>query len=1040
MSQATETWVNDKLHDILGISDKYIGQFFMGLASKSGSPAELVQRIEDTGTVDVDERLTAFAHELFHKVPHKQKAIKTLSADQQKTLELEKKNRDYQLVDADQDLSEEDMQTSTFKQPKGGTKGRNIRKKRESSESSEEDVPVKRTGQEDKGTSSDSSESDSDSDPDHERKKDLKERDEFASRLREKDKDKTRSVMSKSDKKAFEEAKKRLKLEQEDRKKIIPDLRKKSRRDYLKKRGKDKLEDLEADIAEEEYFFGGSQLTAREKKNLEYKRKVLKLAKEHRAAGEIEKVDRYHIPREDEKPQEKYVEDRSERGGGSEQQRWEEDHLNAALLKFGARDAKDRKKSKKYEVIMDEEIEFVQALKMPGTVKDKDKKEKLSEKEAKKMSIEETQKSLPIYPFKKDLIQAVRDHQILIIEGETGSGKTTQVPQYLHHAGFTNNGMKVGCTQPRRVAAMSVAARVAEEMGWKLGSEVGYSIRFEDCTSERTILKYMTDGMLLREFLSEPDLASYSVLIVDEAHERTLHTDVLFGLVKDIARFRPDLKLLISSATLDAQKFSEFFDDAPIFRIPGRRYPVDIYYTKAPEADYLDAAVVSVLQIHVTQPMGDILVFLTGQEEIETANEMLLERTRKLGSKIKELLVLPIYSTLPSDMQAKIFEPTPPGARKVVLATNIAETSLTIDGIVYVIDPGFCKQKSYNARTGMESLVVTPVSKASANQRAGRAGRVSAGKCFRLYTAWAYKNELEDNSVPEIQRTNLGNVVLLLKSLGINDLLNFDFMDPPPHETLVLALEQLYALGALNHLGELTKLGRRMAEFPVDPMMSKMILASEKYKCAKEVITIGAMLSVNNAIFYRPKDKIVHADTARQNFFVPGGDHLTLMNVYNQWEETDYSTQWCYENYIQHRSMKRARDVRDQLEGLLERVEIELTSNPTDTIAIRKAITAGYFYHTVRLSKGGQYKTVKSQQTVMVHPNSCLFEEHPRWIVYHELVFTTKEFMRQVMEIENLWLLEVAPHYYKSKDLEDGSGKKMPKKMGKAKDDLLRSY
>ena len=233
--------------------------------------------------------------------------------------------------------------------------------------------------------------------------------------------------------------------------------------------------------------------------------------------------------------------------------------------------------------------------------------------------------------------------------------------------------MKVGCTQPRRVAAMSVAARVAEEMGWKLGSEVGYSIRFEDCTSERTILKYMTDGMLLREFLSEPDLASYSVLIVDEAHERTLHTDVLFGLVKDIARFRPDLKLLISSATLDAQKFSEFFDDAPIFRIPGRRYPVDIYYTKAPEADYLDAAVVSVLQIHVTQPMGDILVFLTGQEEIETANEMLLERTRKLGSKIKELLVLPIYSTLPSEMQAKIFEPTPPGARKVIRTNKISK-------------------------------------------------------------------------------------------------------------------------------------------------------------------------------------------------------------------------------------------------------------------------------------------------------------------------------------------------------------------------------
>ena len=358
-----------------------------------------------------------------------------------------------------------------------------------------------------------------------------------------------------------------------------------------------------------------------------------------------------------------------------------------------------------------------------------------------------------------------------------------------------------------------------------------------------TVIKYMTDGMLLREFLSEPDLDSYSVLIIDEAHERTLHTDILFGLVKDIARFRPGLKLLISSATMDCEKFSDFFDQAPIFRIPGRRFPVDIYYTKQPEADYIQAVVVTVFQIHITQPPGDILVFLTGQEEIEAATEMISERVRSLGKKIRELIVLPIYSNLPTDMQTKIFEPTPANARKVILATNIAETSLTIDGIIYVIDPGFCKQKTYNARTGMESLIVTPVSKASANQRAGRAGRVSPGKCFRLYTVSAYEKELDDNSIPEIQRTNLGNVVLLLKSLGINDLVHFDYMDPPPHETwlfkqiitvnsnkivyhnnfiysnrLVMALEQLYALGALNHKAELTKLGRRMVNliFKID--------------------------------------------------------------------------------------------------------------------------------------------------------------------------------------------------------------------------------
>jgi pre-mRNA-splicing factor ATP-dependent RNA helicase DHX16 len=338
--------------------------------------------------------------------------------------------------------------------------------------------------------------------------------------------------------------------------------------------------------------------------------------------------------------------------------------------------------------------------------------------------------------------------------------------------------------------------------------------------------------------------------------------------------------LLISSATLDAEKFSDYFDSAPIFKIPGRRFPVEIHYTKAPEADYLDAAVVTVLQIHVTQPPGDILIFLTGQEEIETAEEIMRHRTRGLGTKIAELIICPIYANLPTELQAKIFEPTPEGARKVVLATNIAETSLTIDGIKYVIDPGFCKMKSYNPRTGMESLLVTPISKASAMQRAGRSGRTGPGKCFRLYTAYNYLHDLEDNTIPEIQRTNLANIVLTLKSLGIHDLINFDFMDPPPSEALLKALELLFALSALNKLGELTKVGRRMAEFPLDPMLSKMIVASDKCKCSDEIISIAAMLSVGNSIFYRPKDKQVHADNARMNFHTGNvGDHIALLKV-----------------------------------------------------------------------------------------------------------------------------------------------------------------
>ncbi|KAG8229443.1 hypothetical protein J437_LFUL010790, partial [Ladona fulva] len=868
----------------------------------------------------------------------------------------------------------------------------------------------------------------SDDELEKERLRDLRERDEFADRLKRKDAEKMLSY--KRQKGIHEDAAKRLENNAKDREKIVPRLREESRRKYLEKRKEDKVAELEADIIDDEYLFEDVVLTSREKKEREHKRRLLQLAKEHEKARELEKVQRYHMPEDARRGRHgEYVEvDEREKGPGSEQRKWEEEQMSSAQFHFGARgrSAKDEG-LEDYELLLDDQIEFVQALCLPGTKKESMKEEEpsLSEIEKKKLSIAETRKSLPIFPFKDDLIQAIRDHQVLIVEGETGSGKTTQIPQYLLDAGFCEYAEEgeeepdeemvfgkrkkakriIGCTQPRRVAAMSVAARVSQEMG------VGYSIRFEDCTSDRTVIKYMTDGTLHREFLSEPDLKTYSVMIIDEAHERTLHTDILFGLVKDIVRFRSDLKLLISSATLDAQKFSEFFDDAPIFRIPGRRFPVDIYYTKAPEADYVDAATVSVLQIHATQPPGDVLVFLTGQEEIEACQELLTERMRRLGTsgKLKEL---------------------------VVLATNIAETSLTIDNIIYVIDPGFCKQNNFNSRTGMESLIVVPISKASANQRAGRAGRVAAGKCFRLYTAWAYKHELEDNTVPEIQRINLGNAVLTLKALGINDLVHFDFLDPPPHETLVLALEQLYALGALNHHGELTKLGRRMAEFPVDPMMAKMILASERYKCSEEILSIAAMLSVNGAIFYRPKDKIIHADTARKNFFVAGGDHLTLLKVYKEWADTEFSTQWCYENFIQHRSMKRARDVREQLAGLMQRVEIDLVSNPDDTANIRKAITAGYFYHVARLSKGGQYKTVKHSQTVSIHPNSSLFEELPRWVLYHELVFTTKEFMRQLTEIESKWLLEVAPHYYRPRELEDSTNKKMPKQMGKAKAEL----
>ncbi|CAK6958484.1 ATP-dependent RNA helicase DHX15 [Scomber scombrus] len=461
---------------------------------------------------------------------------------------------------------------------------------------------------------------------------------------------------------------------------------------------------------------------------------------------------------------------------------------------------------------------------------------------------------LPVWEYKESFNDIITRQQSFVLVGETGSGKTTQIPQWCVELvrGLPGPKRAVACTQPRRVAAMSVAQRVADEMDVMLGQEVGYSIRFEDCSSAKTILKYMTDGMLLREAMNDPLLERYGVIILDEAHERTLATDILMGVLKEVVRQRPDLKVIVMSATLDAGKFQVYFDNCPLLTIPGRTHPVEIFYTPEPERDYLEAAIRTVIQIHMCEEdEGDCLLFLTGQEEIDEACKRIKREVDDLGPEVGDIKIIPLYSTLPPQQQQRIFEPPPPrkpnGAigRKVVVSTNIAETSLTIDGVVFVIDPGFAKQKVYNPRIRVESLLVTAISKASAQQRAGRAGRTRPGKCFRLYTEKAYKTEMQDNTYPEILRSNLGSVVLQLKKLGIDDLVHFDFMDPPAPETLMRALELLNYLAALNDDGDLTELGSMMAEFPLDPQLAKMVIASCEYNCSNEILSITAMLSGN---------------------------------------------------------------------------------------------------------------------------------------------------------------------------------------------------
>ncbi|PWN21856.1 putative ATP dependent RNA helicase [Microstroma glucosiphilum] len=648
-------------------------------------------------------------------------------------------------------------------------------------------------------------------------------------------------------------------------------------------------------------------------------------------------------------------------------------------------------------------------------------------------TIKEQRESLPIFKLREQLVKAIDENQVLVVVGDTGSGKTTQMVQYLAEEGFcdgrTGKRGKIGCTQPRRVAAVSVAKRVAEEVGCRVGTEVGYTIRFEDCTSPETKLKYMTDGMLQRECLIDPDASNYSVIVLDEAHERTIATDVLFGLLKKTLKRRSDLKLVVTSATLDAEKFSSYFFNCPIFTIPGRTYPVEILYTKEPEPDYLDAALITVMQIHLSEPQGDILVFLTGQEEIDTACEILFERMKALGSAVPELVILPVYSALPSEQQTRIFEPAPPGARKVIIATNIAETSITIDGVYYVIDPGFSKQNAYDARLGMDSLVVTPISQAQARQRSGRAGRTGPGKCYRLYTEAAYRNEMLPNPIPDIQRQNLSSTILMLKAMGINDLINFDFMDPPPSQTLLTALESLYALSALDDEGLLTRLGRKMADFPMEPQMAKMLIASVDLGCSEEILSIVAMLSGQN-IFYRPKDKQAQADAKKAKFFQPEGDHLTLLTVWNGWAASKFSMPWCMDNFIQGRSMKRVQDVRKQLMGIMDRYSHDIISCGKNYNRVRRAIASGYFRNAAKKDPQEGYKCLaEGGGTVYIHPSSSLFNRSPEYCIYHEVVLTTKEYMREVIAIEPKWLVEVAPRFFRTAETNAISKRKRSEKV-----------
>jgi len=660
---------------------------------------------------------------------------------------------------------------------------------------------------------------------------------------------------------------------------------------------------------------------------------------------------------------------------------------------------------------------------------------------SKAMRLKKERRNLPIFQAREALINAVKQNDCLVIVGETGSGKTTQLPQYLLESGFCDDGKAIAVTQPRRVAAVTVAQRVAEEAGCPLGSKVGYSVRFDDKSTSMTRIKYLTDGMLLREASMDPLLSKYSLVILDEAHERTLHTDILFAILKGIRRERTrlrtvspkskengrvgrkkaglkDLKIIAMSATLQAEQFSEYFGKAPILYVKGRQYPVDIMYTLEPQSDYVDASVTTVLQIHLEKAVpGDILVFLSGQQEIEDCARLLEEKQTQFPPDAAKLVVASLYAAMPQHMQLRAFEKAPHGCRKVVLATNIAETSVTIHGIVYVIDTGVVKVRQNHMQTGIESLIIVPVSKAEAWQRSGRAGRVQPGTCYRLYTEPVFR-ELRDTRIPEVLRTSLSSVVLQLKALKVDDIPSFDFMSKPPKVAILRALEELLALEALNRNGSLTKpLGIQMSILPLEPKFSKALLSAERFSCTEEVLTVVSVLSSDaGGLFVSPREKRVEAAASRIGFIAGEGDLLTYANVFNGFKKAGSSAQWCKKHYVSARCLRHSVKVRQQLQRILSRLKVPLVSCGKETSNVCKALLCGFFLNAARRQPNGEYRALHTKQEVRIHPSSVLHRSKPESVIFAELIVTSQKYIRDLTIVETRWLSELVPNFF-SKDI-----------------------
>lgn len=691
----------------------------------------------------------------------------------------------------------------------------------------------------------------------------------------------------------------------------------------------------------------------------------------------------------------------------------------------------------------------------------------------KKIKLLESRKKLPIWTRQQDIKKALEENDVLVLSGETGSGKSTQLPQFLLESKWCSKCVAV--TQPRRVAAISLARRVAEEMGTPLGksspaSKVGYSVRFDESTGPSTRIKYLTEGMLLQEMLRDSAMSQYSCVVVDEVHERSVNVDLILGflkgLVKGINKKRKvPLKVVVMSATADVEGIARFFDEPmpsgdvlgvdgadddekvgdetatqvqsngklpskskftpkPVAtcHVEGRQYPVKLSYLDRPTDDVLQTAFERVFQIHCKEPMpGDILVFLTGQETIQSLQKLLEEYATNLTEDYPKLLVLPLFAALPQHAQQRIFQPAPPNTRKVILSTNIAETSVTVPGVRFVVDTGKAKIKQFRNRLALDSLLIKPISRSSADQRKGRAGREAPGQCYRLYTQEGY-NSLEKNATPEILRCDLSAAVLVMKSRGVPDPLSFPFLTPPPRDSMEKALLQLLQLSALNEDGTISATGKSIARLPLTPTLGRVILASATSDppCLRETIDIVACLSVEN-IFVNTETEETReqAADARGQLYRRSGDHMTLLAAVQAYaaENSDRKA-WADRHLISHRAMQSVMDVRKQLRAQCLQAKLlpkgfSLSDGDDEgmraadeelTERILKAFLSGFANNIARLCPDGSYKTFVGNQTVAIHPSSVLFGRKVEALIYNEFVFTNKAYARGVSAIQLKWL------------------------------------